>query len=330
MGALSNIDEEGFPSAAFHSYPQNLRWDTYTGDYGPNFFGHAVTTGTYVVNHPDYGWQAFGGNVTTTRRLGRRCETLDSLRRRIYIAPLGLYLTLDRGHVRERRDQSDDAGGARDAVAGGAVHAERAAAHRAAGEGDWRRHVRHDTDISAGTRSRRGASGVVDDDRRIDGKVASCQPVVNSWTPRCRQARRRSSESLHRRSSSGPHVPRSRSRTAKATCCARHRPASTSWPPGFPASPASKYRRRVRTCGTATPSSPTSANRVVGTSGRCPWAAVSRLAARCSNPARAKHRFGRPSAPAKSWARASCWFPVSARRVRRWTTNRRTDRWCSC
>ena len=46
MGALSNIDEEGFPSAAFHSYPQNLRWDTYTGDYGPNFFGHAVNAAT--------------------------------------------------------------------------------------------------------------------------------------------------------------------------------------------------------------------------------------------------------------------------------------------
>ena len=65
-GALSNIDEEGFPSAAFHSFPQNLRWDTYTGDYGPNFFGHAVNAATYVVNHPDYGWQAFGGNLTQT------------------------------------------------------------------------------------------------------------------------------------------------------------------------------------------------------------------------------------------------------------------------
>jgi len=116
MGALSNIDEEGFPSAAFHSYPWNLRWDTYIGDYGPNFFGHAVTTGTYVINHPDYGWQAFGGNVggqTGVRPGSDRGQTgvrpssnsgqwitvtpLDSLRRRIYIAPLGLYLTLDAG-----------------------------------------------------------------------------------------------------------------------------------------------------------------------------------------------------------------------------------------
>ena len=96
MGALTNIDEEGFPSAAFHSYPQNLRWDTYTGDYGPNFFGHAVTTGTYVVNHPDYGWQAFGGNLTNAGGWVT-VKALDSLRRRIYIAPLGLYLTLDAG-----------------------------------------------------------------------------------------------------------------------------------------------------------------------------------------------------------------------------------------
>jgi Family of unknown function (DUF5695) len=96
MGALSSIDQEGFPSAAFHSYPWNLRWDDYVGDYGPNFFGHAVTTGTYVINHPDYGWQAFGGNLKTTGGWVT-VEPLDSMRRRVYVAPLGLYLTLDRG-----------------------------------------------------------------------------------------------------------------------------------------------------------------------------------------------------------------------------------------
>jgi hypothetical protein len=101
MGALSSIDEGGFPSAAFHSYPQNLKWDTYIGDYGPNFFGHAVTTGTYVINHPEYGWQAFGGNIGApgaAQRQGWIAATpLDSLRRRIYLAPFGLYLTLDAG-----------------------------------------------------------------------------------------------------------------------------------------------------------------------------------------------------------------------------------------
>ena len=96
MGAISAIDQEGFPSAAFHSYPQNLRWDDYTGDYGPNFFGHAVTTATYVVHDPTDGWLAFGGNVRSANGW-ITVRTLDSLRRRIYLAPVGLYLSLDAG-----------------------------------------------------------------------------------------------------------------------------------------------------------------------------------------------------------------------------------------
>jgi hypothetical protein len=96
MGALTNIDREGFASVAFHSFPHELRWDAYSGDYGPNFLGHALNTGTYVINHPEFGWQAFGGNVTTPG--GRvRVQVLDSFRRRIYIAPFGLFLTLDAG-----------------------------------------------------------------------------------------------------------------------------------------------------------------------------------------------------------------------------------------
>ena len=96
MGALTNIDQEGFASVAFHSFPSRLKWDAYSGDYGPNFLGHALNTGTYVVNHPEFGWQAFGGSVTTS---GGRVQVgvLDSFRRRIYIAPLGLFLTLESG-----------------------------------------------------------------------------------------------------------------------------------------------------------------------------------------------------------------------------------------
>ena len=96
MGALTNIDRDGFAAVAFHSFPHELRWDAYSGDYGPNFLGHALNTGTYVINHPEFGWQAFGGNVSTTA--GRiRVEVTDSFRRRIYIAPRGLFLTLDAG-----------------------------------------------------------------------------------------------------------------------------------------------------------------------------------------------------------------------------------------
>ncbi len=96
MGALTNIDEEGFASAAFHSFPDTLKWDAYTGDYGPNFFGHAMNTATYIVQHPQFSWIAFGGNV----KLGGdwvRVQVLDSFRQRVYIAPKGLWLTLDAG-----------------------------------------------------------------------------------------------------------------------------------------------------------------------------------------------------------------------------------------
>lgn len=96
MGPLSNIDPDGFASAAFHSYPDTLRWDPYSGDYGPNFFGHIMTAATYILRHPDWGWVAFGGSLT---RDGDRIrvEPRDSLQRRIYLAPSALWLTLDSG-----------------------------------------------------------------------------------------------------------------------------------------------------------------------------------------------------------------------------------------
>ena len=96
MGALSNIDQEGFASAAFHSFPATLKWDPYSGDYGPNFFGHAFNVATYVINHPEFGWQSFGGNISV-RGNWVNVQPLDSFRKRVFIAPLGLWLTLDAG-----------------------------------------------------------------------------------------------------------------------------------------------------------------------------------------------------------------------------------------
>ncbi len=96
MGALTNIDQAGFASVAFHSFPSTLKWDAYSGDYGPNFFGHALNTGTYLINHPDFGWQAFGGNVKT-KGDWINVTPLDSLRMRVYLASRGLWLTLDAG-----------------------------------------------------------------------------------------------------------------------------------------------------------------------------------------------------------------------------------------
>jgi hypothetical protein len=47
MGSLTNIDQDGFPSMAFHAFPDCLRWDPISGDYGLNFFGHAENSATF-------------------------------------------------------------------------------------------------------------------------------------------------------------------------------------------------------------------------------------------------------------------------------------------
>ncbi len=96
MGALTDIDQDGFASVAFHAFPDMLKFDPYSGDYGPNFFGHALNTATYIVKKPEFGWLAFGGNI---RVEGEKISVtpLDSFRMRVYIAPIGLWLTLDAG-----------------------------------------------------------------------------------------------------------------------------------------------------------------------------------------------------------------------------------------
>jgi hypothetical protein len=97
MGAITSIDQDGFASAAFHSFPDTLRWDPISGDYAQNFLGHALNAATYLVRDPGFGWQAFGGNVTVS---GSRVTLtpLDAVRTRVYLAPTGLWLTLDAGH----------------------------------------------------------------------------------------------------------------------------------------------------------------------------------------------------------------------------------------
>lgn len=96
MGPLTNIDQQGASSVAFHAFPDMLQFDPYSGDYGPNFFGFAWDTATYVVHDPELGWLVFGGNL---KQKGEtiRITPLDAFRSRIYLAPLGLWLTLDSG-----------------------------------------------------------------------------------------------------------------------------------------------------------------------------------------------------------------------------------------
>lgn len=98
LGGITNIDQQGFSSAAFHSYPDKMKWDAYTGDYGMGFFGHAYATGTYLVKDPTFGWLAYGGNLTQQGST-LHVEPKDSARTRLFVAPAGLWLTLEAGKI---------------------------------------------------------------------------------------------------------------------------------------------------------------------------------------------------------------------------------------
>jgi hypothetical protein len=100
MGLLANIDQDGFLAPAFHGFPDMLKPDALSGDNGPSFFGHAFNTATYIVRRPEFGWLAFGGNLSM-RGTEISVTPLDSARSRVYIASLGLWLTLDAGQFQK-------------------------------------------------------------------------------------------------------------------------------------------------------------------------------------------------------------------------------------
>lgn len=98
MGGITNIDQQGFGSAAFHSWPDMMKWDAISGDYGMGFYGHAIASATYAVKDKDLGWLGFGGKVTD--EAGKvHIVPQDGARRRLFIAPAGLWITLEAGRI---------------------------------------------------------------------------------------------------------------------------------------------------------------------------------------------------------------------------------------
>lgn len=98
MGGITNIDQEGFGSAAFHSWPDMMKWDVITGDYGMGFYGHAITSASYIVNDPQLGWLGFGGDLEN-KRAQVSLTPKDGARRRLFVAPAGLWITLEAGRI---------------------------------------------------------------------------------------------------------------------------------------------------------------------------------------------------------------------------------------
>jgi hypothetical protein len=62
------------------------------------------------VNHPNFGWQAFGGTVTSVTGTSVSVSPRDTLRRRVYIAPLGALFTLDSGAFETVQYSTSDKG----------------------------------------------------------------------------------------------------------------------------------------------------------------------------------------------------------------------------
>jgi hypothetical protein len=105
MGSISNITKDGFAPAAFHAYPSTLKNDGISGDYGSGFFGYAVNTSTYVLKHKEFDWLAFGGNLSTQGN-NVSVSLTTAAKSSVYLAPLGLWITLDAGKIESLRFNS--------------------------------------------------------------------------------------------------------------------------------------------------------------------------------------------------------------------------------
>lgn len=99
LGGIANIEKDGFAPLAFHAFPNTLKADAYSGDYGSGFFGYAVNSATYLVHHPEFGWLAFGGNIQQDDNWINVAITTAS-QSSVFIAPEHLWITLNAGKIK--------------------------------------------------------------------------------------------------------------------------------------------------------------------------------------------------------------------------------------
>src|SRR3546814_20399083 len=79
-------------------FPYTTLFRSYSGDYGMGFYGHAIASATYVVDHPTFGWLGFGGDVSAAKG-SISITPRDSARARLFIAPAGQWITLEAGKI---------------------------------------------------------------------------------------------------------------------------------------------------------------------------------------------------------------------------------------
>ena len=116
LGHLSNIHPSGAASMAWHGDPGLLRRDGYSGDYGPGLYGYWRSAASYVACVPPHGWTCalcdmvevdaiLDGSPRPARDLSAtdgcdaskalRITPRDAFRRRAYLAPLGLLVSVE-------------------------------------------------------------------------------------------------------------------------------------------------------------------------------------------------------------------------------------------
>ncbi|KAI8634028.1 hypothetical protein F5Y19DRAFT_411747 [Xylariaceae sp. FL1651] len=110
-GPLSNINQDGFAAASFHSWPDTLKWDGYSGDYGPGFLGMILGSGAYVAQHKTLGLLVYGGTlIPSTGASSVSVTTQGPVRRKVFIGPLGVLISVDAGSINGFTYKSDGSG----------------------------------------------------------------------------------------------------------------------------------------------------------------------------------------------------------------------------
>ncbi|CRK28641.1 hypothetical protein BN1708_015289 [Verticillium longisporum] len=97
---VSNINQDGFPSVAYHAWPDTQKWDGITGDYGGGFLGMALSGGVYVADDSEVGLVAYGG-ILSRQASSVTVQPKDAVKRRVYIGPLSILVEIDAGMVKE-------------------------------------------------------------------------------------------------------------------------------------------------------------------------------------------------------------------------------------
>lgn len=99
IGTMSSILEDGFGSTGFHSRPDYWNWDPLSGDTGTSIAMYMQSARSVVLNHVSVGgWAGFGAEVNLD---GEKLHIVpqDGLRQRLFVAPIGLYVTLRTGKI---------------------------------------------------------------------------------------------------------------------------------------------------------------------------------------------------------------------------------------